>query len=217
MTRNMPDKAYASSPCMAADLADPQQALEVARWRRAERARLIAARAALPLAERTALAQAIAAHLDTVLGDVTGHVIAGYWPIRGEPDLRFWLYALHAKGATLALPVVETPRCPLVFRHWEPGARLQPGHWRIPEPPADAATLMPDIVLAPLVGWDAAGYRLGHGGGYFDRTLAARTPPPRAIGVGLQSARLSTIFPQPHDIGLSAIVTEAGLQYEAKP
>ena len=72
-------------------------------------------------------------------------------------------------------------------------------------------------MLSPLVGWDVAGYRLGYGGGYFDRTLAATRPRPYLIGVGLQAARLPTVFPQPHDIAMDAIVTEDGLQWEAQP
>jgi 5,10-methenyltetrahydrofolate synthetase len=82
-------------------------------------------------------------------------------------------------------------------------------------PPADVPRLAPEVALAPLVGWDGAGYRMGYGGGYFDRTLAALSPKPFVIGVGLHSARIATIFPQPHDIGLDAIVTEEGLQYSA--
>jgi len=66
----------------------------------------------------------------------------------------------------------------------------------------------------PVVGWTGDGYRLGYGGGYFDRTLTAARPRPFTIGVGLQSARLATIYPQPHDIALDAILTEAGQQYE---
>ena len=76
--------------------------------------------------------------------------------------------------------------------------------------------MVPDLTLAPLVGWDPAGFRLGYGGGYFDRTLAVLSPRPMTIGIGLQSARLATIFPQPHDIALDVILTEAGVQYEQK-
>jgi len=219
----------ASPPCLASEIApdyfdplgvDPQQALDVARWRKAERVRLLAARAAWPAPQRQAAAGAIADHLDGWLdraGIGPGAIIAGYWPIRSEPDLRPWLARLHARGLRLALPVVETRAAPLVFRAWAPGAALVQGHWNILVPAAGAAALRPDVVLAPLVGWDAAGFRLGYGGGYFDRTLAALRPRPPAIGVGLQSARLSTIFPQPHDIRLDAIVTEAGEQDRSPP
>jgi 5-formyltetrahydrofolate cyclo-ligase len=66
-------------------------------------------------------------------------------------------------------------------------------------------------VLAPLVGFDAAKYRLGYGGGYFDRTLAVLQPRPFAIGIGFQFTRLATVHPQPHDLAMDAIVTEAGV------
>ena len=80
--------------------------------------------------------------------------------------------------------------------------------WNIPVP-ADGDWITPDIALAPVVGFDAARFRLGYGGGYFDRTLAAN-PSIRAVGIGLASARIATIFPQPHDIAMTAIVTDEG-------
>lgn len=81
------------------------------------------------------------------------------------------------------------------------------GVWNI-SVPAEGANVVPDITLAPVVGWDVAGYRLGYGGGYFDRTLAALAPRPLAIGVGLEAAQVTTTFPQPHDIAMAVIVTE---------
>lgn len=196
---------------------DPQQELEVARWRRAERARLRAERMAMPVAARADWAAALIRHLEEGLprwlGDPEGRVISGYWPIKGEADLRPWLAALDAAGARVALPVVVTKAAPLVFRRWTPGMAMERGDWNIPVPPADAEALRPDLALAPLVGWDGAGYRLGYGGGYFDRTLASLSPGgPFVVGVGLQAARLATVFPQWHDIPMSAIVTEDGVQ-----
>lgn len=205
---------------------DPQaeaarQARDVARWRRAVRARLVAERQTLPVAGRREIAEAVSGHLSRLLrarfGSLAGRVIAGYWPIRGEIDLRPLMAEWHAAGARVALPVITEIAAPLVFRRWTPQARLERGHWNIPEPPPGAETLTPEIALAPLVGWalreDApGGWRLGHGGGYFDRTLAALSPRPFTIGVGLSSARLATIRPQPHDIPLDAIVTEAGIE-----
>jgi 5,10-methenyltetrahydrofolate synthetase len=91
------------------------------------------------------------------------------------------------------------------------------GDWNIPVPPPEADVLVPAISLAPVVGWTDGAFRLGYGGGYFDRTLAALSPRPFTIGIGLQSARLTTIYPQPHDIVLNAILTEVGLQAEAAP
>lgn len=221
-------ETYASPPCLAKEIdpayfdplsVDPQQARDVARWRKAERLRLLAARAALPVAGRRDLAEALSRGLDGVIRDrfgaLAGRVVSGYWPIRSEPDLRDWLGGLHAAGAVTALPVVETPAAPLVFRRWQPGADMVRGHWNIPVPAEGADRVTPEIVLAPLVGWDPVGYRLGCGGGYFDRTLAALSPRPFAIGIGLDTACLPTIFPQPHDVRLDAIVTGSGLRFSA--
>ena len=74
--------------------------------------------------------------------------------------------------------------------------------------------MTPDITLAPMIGWTAACYRLGYGGGYFDRTLAALDPRPVSIGIALSEARIETIYPQPHDIPLDMVVTDAGLRAE---
>lgn len=216
---------YASPPCMAGELApdgfDPTavsrvQARDVVRWRWAERARLRAERQALSVDARRDAGQALAVHvhdlLNTSFGGAQGKVISAYWPIKGEPDLRDLLTALHGIGASVALPIVETKGGPLVFRRWTPATRMIRGDWNIPVPPPQAEELTPDIALAPLIGWDSACYRLGYGGGYFDRTLAALAPRPFTIGVGLEAARLATIYPQPHDIPLDVIVTEAGIR-----
>ena len=222
---NQPNGGYASPPCLAQEIdpayfdplaVDPQQAVDVARWRQATRTRLLADRAALPVAARQAAAEVIATHLDALLADrfsiLQGLTISAWWPIKAELNLRHWLADLVGQGATVALPVVLTPAAPLVFRPWTPDCHMVQGFWKIPIP-AEGPEVIPDVTLAPLVGWDAAGFRLGYGGGYFDRTLAALAPRPYAIGVGLQAARVQTIFPQPHDIAMDAIVTEAGLRY----
>ncbi|CAN5775941.1 5-formyltetrahydrofolate cyclo-ligase [soil metagenome] len=224
-----PRPGYASPPCLAHELdqgyfdplaVDAQQAVDVARWRRAERGRLLAGRSALSVAERREIAAALEGVLTRVIGErvgpVAGRVIAGYWPIKGEPDLRGWLAATREAGAVTALPVVEIKAAPLVFRRWDRQTRMVRGDWNIPVPPPEAAPVIPQIALAPLVGCDDAGYRLGYGGGYFDRTLAALSPRPFVVGVGLQAARLATIYPQPHDIPLDAIVTEMGVQLQAE-
>ncbi len=184
-------------------------------WRRYKRAERLAARDLMSAARRQEVAAALALHLDRLLVERgllrPGLILSGYWPIRAEPDLRPWMLALEAHGLHLALPVVETRAAPLVFRRWTKGAAMERGHWNILVPAAPGH-VRPDISLAPLVGWDRKGYRLGYGGGYFDRTLAALDPRPFTIGVGFHSAELTSIHPQPHDIGLDAIVTEEGLQ-----
>lgn len=150
----------------------------------------------------------------TTRAKLHGTILSGYWPIKGEPDLRPLLSGLHRAGVTIALPVVETRAAPLVFRRWTPEMRMIRGDWNIPVPSPEAEVLSPDVVLAPCLGWDAGCYRLGWGGGYFDRTLAVLNPRPFAIGIALAAAQMSTIYPQPHDIPLDMIVTEAGVLAE---
>ena len=220
---------FSSPPCYAAEVApeyfdplavDPEQARDVARWRKAERTRLRAARLALSVAERKEIGEALAGYLRQVLqdrfGGAQGKVLSAYWPIKGEPDLRPLMADLHEGGVTVALPLVETKAAPLTFRRWTPETRMVRGDWNIPVPPPDAPVVAPDIALAPLVGWTADGYRLGYGGGYFDRTLAALSPKPFVVGIGINAAQLKTIYPQPHDIPLDLILTEKGVQTEGE-
>jgi len=180
--------------------------IDVAQWRKAKRDELIALRMAIPAEERTRVAGAVARELDRLVAPAAGMVVSAYWPFRGELDLRDWLRSLPAKGARIALPVVVVKGQPLVFREWIPGARLTRGVWNIPIP-ADGAEVVPDVLIAPLVGFDAQNYRLGYGGGFFDRTLAALQTPRRVIGVGYPGSALETIFPQTHDIPMDVIAT----------
>jgi len=196
---------------------DREQVRDVARWRRAERLRMDRQREGLGAAGRVRASERIGAHLARVLemrGALRGTVLSGYWPIKGEPDLRPLLKEMHHAGVRLALPVVETRAAPLVFRCWTPETKMTRGAWNIPVPPPEADPLVPDIALAPCLGWSDGCYRLGWGGGYFDRTLAGLDPRPVTIGISLSIARLPTIYPQPHDIPLDLIVTEEGLVAE---
>jgi 5-formyltetrahydrofolate cyclo-ligase len=208
----------ASAPCMLHELLqdgtpgiDTGQARDVARWRKAERERLIAARCSLAVQYRADQAVIIAERLDQVVATsgIAAPVISVYWPIRGEPDLRPWMHALCRSEYRVALPVAVALSQPLVFREWRPRCQMARGLWNIPYP-ADGETLMPNIVIAPVVGFDPGRYRLGYGGGFFDRTLAALTPKPLAVGVGYPDSALRTIFPQPHDIPMDLIVTGSG-------
>jgi len=133
--------------------------------------------------------------------------IGFYWPFKGEHDPRPLARSLRDGGARLCLPVVLEPARPLAFREWWPGMRLAPGVWNIPVP-AEGEWVQPEVVLAPLLGFDGAGYRLGYGGGYYDRTLAAMPAKPLAIGIGYELLRLETIHPQPHDVPMDLVVTE---------
>jgi 5,10-methenyltetrahydrofolate synthetase len=138
-------------------------------------------------------------------------IVSGYWPMRGEPDLRPLLGALHEAGHIAVLPVVVEKNAPLSFRRWYPGAAMEKGFWNIPVP-ADRETFTPQVLLAPVVGFDPECYRLGYGGGYFDRTLELLRSLQvqfHAIGVGFTATQLATIHPLPHDIALDAVVTES--------
>ncbi len=203
----------ASSPCMLHEATpdgtrwtDPQQSLDVARWRKAERERLLGERIALSEQYRAEQTLGIGRALDQILAKVPLITVSVYWPIRAEPDLRAWMGALSGLGVRVALPVAIALGQPLVFREWHPQARLARGLWKIPYP-ADGAEVVPNVTIAPLVGFDGACYRLGYGGGFFDRTLAKLNPRPLAIGVGYPGAELKTIFPQLHDVPMDWIVT----------
>ncbi len=200
-----------------ARVADPQQQIDVTRWRKAERERLIGARLAMPGNVRRGLSARIADHLEQALGDVDGLIVSAYWPFRGEPDLRGLLERLKARGAHVALPVVVGRGQPLVFRAWAYGAPLERGVWGIPVPMRDAEVVSPHVVIAPVVGFDGDRYRLGYGGGFFDRTLAARPDKQRTLGVGYAKAAVATIYPQPHDIPMDVIVTEDGVTSKERP
>jgi 5-formyltetrahydrofolate cyclo-ligase len=185
-------------------------ALDVDLWRRAERKRHLDARMALPLSDRVARDRQIAATLTQTIGNAEGLTVSAYWPIRCEPDLRPLLAELTAAGAICALPVVVERGRPLEFRAWSYGERLERGIWNIPVPAA-GTRVEPDVLLAPVVAFDRDCYRLGYGGGYFDRSLAALRKAYRVIGVGYSMAGIRTIYPQPHDVRMHAIVTELGL------
>lgn len=183
---------------------------EVKRWRRTERERLIALRQALSAEQRRRLGMRIEAELRGLIADRPG-ILGVYWPFRAEFDPRGLIEWAVAAGRGVALPVVVDRRGPLEYRAWRPGEKLVDGVWNIPVP-EKREIVAPAAVLAPLVGFDRACYRLGYGGGYFDRTLAALSPRPLAIGVGFAVQELETIHPQPFDVPMDLIVTEAGVR-----
>jgi 5-formyltetrahydrofolate cyclo-ligase len=179
-------------------------------WRKTERDRLIAAREALAPAVVDAWRRRIDAALERSFPGLARCRLAFCWPIRGEYDARHLARTLRGQGALTALPVVVAPRQPLAFREWHPGVRLAKGALGIPYP-ADSAEVTPDAVLLPMNGWDMGGYRLGYGGGFFDRTLASLAKRPVTIGISYEMARLDTIHPQSWDIPMDYVVTERGV------
>lgn len=213
----MPDDAdiadYASPPCFMHELTPDFRApaadvpVDVVRWRKAERARLIEARLALSADERQVRSERIAGLLDLVIGKFSGRILGAYWPFRGEPDLRNWAIRAMERGGRIALPVVVEKGHPLEYRLWAPGDPLERGVWNILVP-VRGEVVRPDVTIAPVVGFDAGHYRLGYGGGFFDRTLAVLPASTLKIGVGYAESRIPTIYPQSHDIPMDVIVTD---------
>ena len=182
-------------------------------FRRALRRDLVERRQALAADDCRRLSQAVCAHLAADFARLAGRRVGFCWPVRNEPDLRplilSWL-AMGQPGFAALLPVVVEPGAALAFRAWTPDSPLDTDRYGIPTP-REGDFVVPQALLIPVNAFDAAGYRIGYGGGYFDRTLAALDPPPLAIGVGFELARVTSVRPEAHDVRLDAVVTEAGV------
>jgi len=172
----------------------------------------IAARLAMSAAAHRAANVAIQHHLTEFLLPLKIGTIAFCMPIRAEADCRPLVEHLIALGWQAAMPAVIKLDAPMECRVWWPAAPMTADPYGIPVP-ATEVSAHPDVMLLPLVAFDAAGYRLGYGGGYFDRTLAAMNPRPLAIGVGFDLAAVQDIHPERHDIPLDLIVTENGIRW----
>ena len=183
---------------------------ELKAWRKAERSRLIAARTAVDPGTLATWRTRIDGHLEAAFPGLARGTVAFCWPVLAEYDARYLVRRLRERGATTALPVVVAPRTPLLFREWHPGVKLAEGAMKIPYP-VESPEVVPDTVLLPMNGWDAQGYRLGYGAGFFDRTLASIAVRPRVIGVTFELARMETIHPRAWDIPADYVVTERGL------
>lgn len=179
---------------------------ELVERRRAWRRDLLARRAAMPATDREAADRQLTTRLSGRLATVEG-VLGFYWPIQSEFDARpvviAWLAG--APGRRAALPVVVKRSSPLQFRAWTPDTPMRAAGFGTSVPDS-GEWLIPDTLVVPVVGFDAAGYRLGYGGGYYDRTLAALPRRPRTLGVGYEFARLASIEPQSFDLRLDEIL-----------
>jgi 5-formyltetrahydrofolate cyclo-ligase len=133
-------------------------------------------------------------------------VLGIYWPMRGEIDVRDIARRHVEAGGVVGLPVVVEKGAPVEFWKWQPGMGMKRGVWNIPIP-MTREVVIPEACIVPLVGFDSGKYRLGYGGGYYDRTLAGLPRRPFCVGLGFAEAELPSIFPQPHDIPMSVIVT----------
>ena len=143
-----------------------------------------------------------------------------YWPLPGEFDARAAIAIWLALGAhrQASLPVVTNRGEALQFRAWAPDTPMKTGHHRIPEP-ATEVVVMPDLLFVPCVGFDVEGYRLGYGGGYYDRTLAAwpGATRPVTVGIAYEACRTDALQREAHDIPLDLIITEAAAYPQQQP
>ncbi len=165
----------------------------------------------LPASAHRLASNAVRHHLGEFLLSRPPGVIAFCMPMRGEIDCQPLIERLITFGWQAAMPVVRALNAPMEFFAWWPEAPMSFDPYGIPVP-ATHRSHAPDVLLLPVVAFDRAGYRLGYGGGYFDRTLAVLRPRPLTIGVGFDLAEMADLQPQPHDVPLDMIVTESGIR-----
>lgn len=177
-------------------------------WRHQQREQLIGNRIAVGGYQRKLWQQEVLLKLHNVLKDIEPGIIGFYWPFKGEIDCRDLITQMLQQGWQAGLPAVTKTQSAMEFRQWTPETPLIPGVWKIPVPQA-RKLVTPNVLLIPLVGFDKQRYRLGYGGGYYDRTVIEIQPSPLKIGIGFEQARLETIYPQQYDIAMDIILTEA--------
>lgn len=202
---------------MSADLTSDTRPEESAErrdlYRYALRQKFLERRLALVAEDYALLSAAVCDHLRKNFPQLAGMRVGFCWPVKNEPDLRplmrAWIESGNSGFAAL-LPVVRETDAPLAFRAWTPECPLQADRYGIPTP-CTGEFVHPEALLLPVNAFDAAGFRIGYGGGFFDRTLAALKPTPLSIGVGFELARVDSIRPEAHDVRLDAMVTEAGV------
>lgn len=181
----------------------------LAERKQALREQVLALRASMP--DREERERVLANRVRRWLNTMPMSRLAFYWPVRGECNLIAvigeWLKADGTRVASL--PVVEGEV--LAFAAWTPQTEMIRGAYDIPAPPPGAPRVSPRVVLVPCVGVDLNRYRLGYGGGYYDRTLARLSPRPVVVGVAFDCGRVKNLAPQPHDIRMDLVITESGV------
>ena len=183
------------------------EVIEAAKAALRDKARVM--RAAITLETRTAAAEAAATHFFASLDIPPTAIVAAYWPIRDEFDCKPILIRLMDSGQPVCLPVTNGDD-PLTMRLWRVGDALEPSGFGTMAPFESAPVIEPDIVILPLLGFDAKGHRLGYGKGHYDRTIALMTRRPRLIGLAYAAQQLDLVPFGPHDMPLDGIVTETG-------
>lgn len=155
-----------------------------------------------------ALGTDVSRHVLAAYPPPPGAVVAGFWPINEELDIRPLLDALHARGHRLVLPVTGKRGQPLVFRQWAPGDALERERFGTFRP--TGPELRPDFLLVPLLAFDRTGARLGYGAGYYDKTLAG-LPGAFALGCAYAAQEVASVPTGPYDVPLDAVATERGV------
>ena len=155
-----------------------------------------------------ALGARLAHHLLDAFPPAPGAVVAGFWPLDGEIDVRPLLHALAERGHPVVLPLTPPRGLPLRFARWQPGDALASGRFGTWEPVGEE--LAPEVLLVPLLAFDECGNRLGYGGGYYDRTLAA-LPERIAVGCAFAAQQVACVPAEPTDVRLDAVATERGV------
>ena len=193
----------------------PARSAQKAAWRK----KLVAER--LRLEDRLARNEALQRVMRVGLVERAATVIGAYWPITGEfdplPALFRWQEAgMEADAAAasrrrmIGLPVINKEDKTLAFHRWYPGCEMEEDAYGIPKPKA-TELVQPTLLFVPCVGYGPGGYRLGYGGGFYDRTLAALSPRPFTVGLGYTSAFLPELEPESHDLPLDAILNDNGV------
>jgi 5-formyltetrahydrofolate cyclo-ligase len=173
------------------------------------RKKLLAARKAMAPEDKAWRDKAIGERLLAWLEENPATCVGVYWPTQGEPDLTGVYPLLAGRGIQLALPVVVGRDAPLEFHAWRPGDALRVDAHGVMTPVKRGAVVMPELLVVPCVGFNAHGYRLGYGGGYYDRTLAKERAP-RTLGVAY--AMCEAVFAvSEHDVRMSMVMTEGSV------
>jgi len=187
----------------------PQAASDKASLRRLAKQRRAEAAAANPEAGAHA-----SEHAAVRLAGMAPGCVAAYWPMGDELDPRPLMHRLHGAGWALALPAMQGAGKPLVFRQWAPGEALVSAGFGTQVPDPSVPELTPGVVLVPMLAFDRAGYRLGYGGGFYDRTLEqlrAGDAQTLALGLAYAGQEVADALAGAHDQPLDGVVTEAGL------
>lgn len=190
-------------------MADPN----IEQAKAALRLRARSARAAVSAAARAEAAKSVAAHFFTAIPLDPTTIVAGYWKIKDEMDCLPIIAKLMDSGQPVCLPVVLGDDQPLSLRLWEQGTPLYESGFGTLAPSELAPQVEPDLIIVPLLGFDARGTRLGYGGGYYDRTLARLAKKPRLVGIAFAAQEIAEIPHEAHDMPLDMVITENGARF----